>query len=149
MVKVRVTLKEVATSAGVSYQTVSKVINKQVQVSKETEERIWDAIHKLGYRPNYTARSLRSQRSFTIGYSWPPAPPDQANPILDQFLQSMFQAAEQRGYYLLSFPFHADRAEHLAAYTDLIDPEHIQGYAEIARLPKPFGFTEYGPHGPD
>ena len=36
----------------------------------------------------------------------------------------------------------------LDAYTDLIDPKHIQGYDEIARLPKPFGFTEYGPHGP-
>lgn len=35
----------------------------------------------------------------------------------------------------------------LDAYTDLIDPEHIKGYAEVAALPKPFGFTEYGPHG--
>jgi len=36
----------------------------------------------------------------------------------------------------------------LDAYTDFIDPQHIQGYAELATLPKPFGFTEYGPHGP-
>jgi mannan endo-1,4-beta-mannosidase len=36
----------------------------------------------------------------------------------------------------------------LDAYTDLIDPKHIHGYAEIARLPKPFGFIEFGPHGP-
>jgi mannan endo-1,4-beta-mannosidase len=35
----------------------------------------------------------------------------------------------------------------LDAYTDLIDLEHIKGYAEVAALPKPFGFTEYGPHG--
>jgi mannan endo-1,4-beta-mannosidase len=35
----------------------------------------------------------------------------------------------------------------LDAYTDHIDPEHIRGYDEIAALPKPFGFTEYGPHG--
>ena len=35
----------------------------------------------------------------------------------------------------------------LDAYTDFVDPEHIKGYAEIAALPKPFGFTEYGPHG--
>ena len=35
----------------------------------------------------------------------------------------------------------------LDAYTDFIDPEHIRGYKEIAALPKPFGFTEYGPHG--
>jgi mannan endo-1,4-beta-mannosidase len=36
----------------------------------------------------------------------------------------------------------------LDAYTDLIEPKHIRGYVEIARLPKPFGFTEFGPHGP-
>ena len=36
----------------------------------------------------------------------------------------------------------------LDAYTDFIDPEHIKGYAEVAALPKPFGFTEFGPHGP-
>lgn len=35
----------------------------------------------------------------------------------------------------------------LDAYTDLVDPEHVKGYPEIAALPKPFGFTEYGPHG--
>ena len=35
----------------------------------------------------------------------------------------------------------------LDAYTDFIDTNHILGYAEVARLPKPFGFTEFGPHG--
>jgi mannan endo-1,4-beta-mannosidase len=35
----------------------------------------------------------------------------------------------------------------LDAYTDFIDPEHIKGYTEVAKLSKPFGFTEYGPHG--
>ena len=35
----------------------------------------------------------------------------------------------------------------LDAYTDFIDPEHIRGYKEISALPKPFGFTEFGPHG--
>jgi len=35
----------------------------------------------------------------------------------------------------------------LDAYTDFVDPEHIKGYKEITALPKPFGFTEFGPHG--
>lgn len=35
----------------------------------------------------------------------------------------------------------------LDAYTDFIDPDHIKGYEEVAQLGKPFGFTEYGPHG--
>jgi mannan endo-1,4-beta-mannosidase len=37
----------------------------------------------------------------------------------------------------------------LDAYTDFVDTNHILGYPEIARLPKPFGFTEFGPHGPE
>ncbi len=37
----------------------------------------------------------------------------------------------------------------LDAYTDFVDTNHIQGYAELARIHKPFGFTEYGPHAPN
>ena len=37
----------------------------------------------------------------------------------------------------------------LDAYTDFVDPQHIRGYDAVARLPKPFGFTEFGPHGPE
>ena len=36
----------------------------------------------------------------------------------------------------------------LDAYTDNVDPAHIHGYDEVAAIHKPFGFTEYGPHGP-
>src|SRR4029079_18976220 len=35
----------------------------------------------------------------------------------------------------------------LDAYTDFVNPEHIQGSAEVLQLPKPFGCTQYGPHG--
>jgi mannan endo-1,4-beta-mannosidase len=36
----------------------------------------------------------------------------------------------------------------LDAYTDHVDTKHILGYPEVAALPKPYGFTEFGPHGP-
>ena len=123
----RVTLKQVAARASVSYQTVSKVINHQVHVTAETEKRIWDTVLELGYTPSYTARSLRSQRSHTIGYTWEPSPPDQANPILDQFLQSMFSAAEKRGYYLLCFPY-PEPVKQLEAYRDLIDTGRVDAF---------------------
>lgn len=123
-----VTLKQVASSAGVSYQTVSKVLNRQIQVTKETEDRIWEAARTLGYRPSFVARSLRTQRAFTIGYSWRPSPPDQENIILDQFLQSMFLAAEERGYYLLCFPYHTDIDKHLTTYSELIETRRVDGF---------------------
>jgi DNA-binding LacI/PurR family transcriptional regulator len=128
MEKRHVTLKQVASSAGVSYQTVSKVLNRQIQVTKETEDRIWEAARTLGYRPSFVARSLRAQRAFTIGYSWPPSPPGRENIILDQFLQSMFLAAEERGYYLLCFPYHADINKHLATYNELIETRRVDGF---------------------
>lgn len=123
----RVTLKEVATQAGVSYQTVSKVLNGQVHVSKPTEERIRQAARALGYRPNHIARSLRSHQTKLIGYSWEDTPPNQFNPILDQFLESMVQAAEGYGYHLLAFPFrHGD--ERLALYRELIDTNRVDAF---------------------
>ena len=128
MIKRHVTLKQVASSAGVSYQTVSKVLNRQIQVSKETEDRIWEAARKLGYRPSFVARSLRTQRAFTIGYSWPPSSPDQENILLDQFLQSMFIAAEKSGYYLLCFPYHVDVTKHLATYIELVETRRVDGF---------------------
>lgn len=128
MNKRHVTLKQVASSAGVSYQTVSKVLNRQIQVSKDTEDRIWEAARTLGYRPSFTARSLRTQRTFTIGYSWPPSSPDQENIILDQFLQSMFLAAEERGYYLLCFPYHSNFEKHLSTYDELIETRRVDGF---------------------
>jgi DNA-binding LacI/PurR family transcriptional regulator len=128
MDKRHVTLKQVAKLAGVSYQTVSKVLNRQIQVTKETEERILQAAQTLGYRPSFVARSLRTQRAFTIGYSWPPSSPDRENIILDQFLQSMFLAAEERGYYLLCFPYHTNVEKHLATYNELIETRRVDGF---------------------
>lgn len=124
----RVTIKEVAARANVSYQTVSKVINHKVEVLPETEERIWVAVEELGYKPNYTARSLRSKRSCTIGYTWSPTPHGLTNPILDQFLQSMFHTAEQAGYYLLCFPFHEENERQLKVYSELIDTGRVDGF---------------------
>jgi len=64
----RVTITEVAKRAGVSIQTVSNFVNRKVPVSEETASRVLSAINELGYIPNWTGRSLRSQRSGNIGY---------------------------------------------------------------------------------
>jgi DNA-binding LacI/PurR family transcriptional regulator len=61
------TLRDVAREAGVSYQTVSRVINQHPYVAEETRERVEAAIRTLGYRPNKAARSLAGSRSFTLG----------------------------------------------------------------------------------
>ncbi len=159
MAKSHVTVKEVAIAAGVSYQTVSKVINHQIQVTDETKKRIWDAVNALGYKPSYNARSLRAQRSFTIGYSWPPPPPNQFSPILDNFLHSMFLAAEAHGYYLLTFPYHENSQNNLATYNSLIDTGRVDGFVlssieyndpqVLLLLERKFPFVAFGRSNPE
>ncbi len=65
--KKRVTIKDVARAAGVSTQTVSRVMNKFSYVSNETRHRVESVVEQMGYRPSTLARSLIQQRSFTIG----------------------------------------------------------------------------------
>ena len=63
----RPSMFEVAKLAGVSHQTVSRVINHSPDVSDATRERVQKAIDELGYRPSNSARALASRRSRTIG----------------------------------------------------------------------------------
>ncbi len=63
----RITLNDVALLAGVSSQTVSRVVNNHPYVSEDTRRRVLTAIRKLNYHPNRAARSLATRRSCTIG----------------------------------------------------------------------------------
>ncbi|MGL5635084.1 MAG: LacI family DNA-binding transcriptional regulator [Sarcina sp.] len=60
-------IKDVAREAGVSIATVSRVLNDIDVVNEETKKKVQEAIKKLGYRPNIVARSLKTQRTRTIG----------------------------------------------------------------------------------
>lgn len=60
-------MADVARLAGVSHQTVSRVVNGQNNLRPETRERVQQAIRQLGYRPNSAARALVTRRSATIG----------------------------------------------------------------------------------
>ena len=62
----RVTILEVAQESGVSYQTVSRVINEHPNVAPETRSRILDVIKRFNYRPSKAARSLASKYSSTL-----------------------------------------------------------------------------------
>lgn len=122
-----ITLKDVARRAGVSYQTVSKVLRDEIQVSPDTRARIEAAVAELGYKPNTAGRSLRTKTSLLIGYSWKPNFQSRVNPILEQFLRSIVQAAEQSSYHILLFPY-CIQDDMLTAYRDLIRTNRIDGF---------------------
>ena len=66
MVK-RITIRDVAAHAGVSHQTISRVINNKGEVSPETRARVQVAMRDLGYRPNAIARSMAVGRTYMAG----------------------------------------------------------------------------------
>lgn len=63
----RATVRDVAEAAGVSAQTVSRVVNQSGYVSADARRRVLDAVARLGYSPNVLGRSLRSTRSPMVG----------------------------------------------------------------------------------
>jgi LacI family transcriptional regulator len=63
----RLTIRDVAAAAGVSTQTVSRVINNRPDVAPETLERVREVIRETGYAPNMLARGLTQGRSHVLG----------------------------------------------------------------------------------
>lgn len=62
-----VSMADVARVAGVSQQTVSRVVNDMPNVSDKTRERVKAAMDELGFRPSYAGRSLRGGRYRSVG----------------------------------------------------------------------------------
>jgi LacI family transcriptional regulator len=93
----RVTIKQVAQAAGVSTQTVSRVLNDRPDVAPDTRQRVKHIIASLGYQPSALARSLIQQRSYTLGVV--SAGLNYTGPSRTLFGISL--EAEQMGYTLL------------------------------------------------
>jgi len=63
----RSTIRQVASAAGVSTQTVSRVLNERPDVAVDTRRKVQAVIDRMGYQPSALARSLIQQRSYTLG----------------------------------------------------------------------------------
>src|SRR3954454_932002 len=89
-------MADVAARAGVSHQTVSRVVNHHPHVAPRTRERVLHAIAELGYRPNAAARALVTGSTRTIGFVTVSI--NQYGPA--QTLVGLEQAARAAGYSL-------------------------------------------------
>ncbi len=121
--KKRVTIKVVAQEAGVSTQTVSRVLNNRSDVAPETRQRVKDVIQHLGYHPSAVARSLIQQRSYTIGVVT--AGLDYLGPA--QTLNGITQSAEALGYSLLLKELPDLRAEGIDAVLQSLLARQVDG----------------------
>jgi DNA-binding LacI/PurR family transcriptional regulator len=121
-------MADVARLAGVSHQTVSRVVNGQDNLRPETRERVEQAIRQLGYRPNSAARALVTKRSATIGVIgsksgyWGPS-------TVHRTIQA---AGKQAGYFVSSVNLQSlARAELSDAINHLRD-QRVEGIVLIA-----------------
>jgi LacI family transcriptional regulator len=93
-----VTIRDVAGESGVSVTTVSMVLNNGPsarRISEPTRKRIWKVANRLGYRPNLFARSLRSNRSRSLGV----VVFDITDPYCAQILRAIENHLQPSGYF--------------------------------------------------
>jgi LacI family transcriptional regulator len=94
----QVTIRSVATAAGVSMSTVSNVLSgRHEQMAVETRERVLAAIELLNYQPNHAARSLVTRRTATIGLIMS----EVTNSLYPPVTVGAEEACRQAGYGLL------------------------------------------------
>jgi len=119
----RPTIKEVAAAAGVSTQTVSRVVNSRPDVSDSTRQRVQQVINELGYQPSALARSLIQQRSYTLGVVT--AGLQFVGP--SRTLKGIASAAEDAGYSLLLKGLPHFQTDDISPIIDALKSRHVDG----------------------
>lgn len=93
----RVTMRDVASRAGVSVATVSHVINHTRFVSEEMKQAVLKAVEELDYRPDTMARSFKTGKKYAIGI----IVPDIANPVWAMIIDEIETILSDQGYRLI------------------------------------------------
>jgi len=124
-------MHDVARVAGVSHQTVSRVLNDHPSVRPETRERVRAAIVELGYRPNPIARALVTRRTHTIGVLAPAS--NLFGPA--SLVIAVEQAARQHGWYVSLASLSDFDPPSVAAAIDHFLSQQVDGLVVVAPVP--------------
>ncbi len=141
----KATLADVASKAGVSITTASRVLNHSKRVSAKVAHRVESAAADLGYFPHGLARSLRTHKTFTVGL----VVPDITNPFFAEVSYSIEQCLAENGYmcmlcntgrlvererqYIQSLVEKSIDGLVLISYE--LDSKHIDRVSRLTRLP--------------
>ncbi|MGI8680045.1 MAG: LacI family DNA-binding transcriptional regulator [Jatrophihabitans sp.] len=90
-------IRGVASAAGVSPATVSRVLNGSTEVNQVMRERVLAAVRELGYRPNGAARSLRTRATMVLGIIIS----DITNPFFTAMVRGVEDTAQAAGYSVI------------------------------------------------
>jgi LacI family transcriptional regulator len=127
-----VTIQDVAKTAGVSVSTVSRVLNRKVDVASETKDRIHSVIDDLGYATNLAARSMRSQKKNLVGLIMP----DIAYPFAIEVMKGVNRAIAESEFDLLVYTTgdvrKSGRASHEQKYVSLLTNSISDGVIIVA-----------------
>ncbi len=92
-----VTIYDVAREANVSMATVSRVVNNNPNVKPQTRKKVFEAIERLGYRPNAVARGLASKKTTTVGV----VIPDISNTMYSEVVRGIEDIANMYHYNII------------------------------------------------
>src|SRR5438270_3670018 len=124
-----ISLKKLAEHLGLSPATVSLVINRSPvadSIPQETKDRVLSAARELNYRPNFFARSLRTQRSFTIGVMVPEVSEGYAAMVMSGIEDHLLN--EGYFYFVAS---HRHRADLIEEYAQLFLGRSVDGLIAV------------------
>ncbi len=118
----RITISDVAKRAGVSSMTVSRVLNHKGEISFSTRKLVQQAIDELDYRPSTVARSLKTNRTMTIGMIIP----DVTNPFFPEIVRGVEDTAWAQNYTMVLCNTAEDRAREEATLR-LLEANRVDG----------------------
>jgi LacI family transcriptional regulator, galactose operon repressor len=129
----KATIKDVAKLAGVSFKTVSRVINREPSVGEALQAKVWAAIEELGYQPNLSARQLRGAASF-IAFIY-----DNPNShYVIEMQHGILEECKRQGFELLIHPTDSTDADYINELRQLVSNGHVAGLV----LTPPFSESE-------
>ncbi len=127
------TIIQVATSAGVSTATVSRVLSHPDRVAEKTRLHVLGVVEALGYRPNVAARSLRTLRAAKILLTVP----DISNPFFASVIRGAEEAARDAGYGVVVGDTRHDPVIE-DQYAEMLSRREVDGLIFLGhRLPDP------------
>ncbi|WP_395403267.1 LacI family DNA-binding transcriptional regulator [Pseudoduganella sp. UC29_106] len=121
------TMKQVAERAGVSTTTVSHVLNNTRVVSEDVQERVRAAMKELRYIPSAVARSLKGDKTHTIGMMIP----NNTNPYFAELIQGIEDASFKQGYNVILCNAYDDTRKQ-TAYLQVLMEKRIDGLILVA-----------------
>jgi LacI family sucrose operon transcriptional repressor len=110
------TLKDVAKESGVAVETVSRVLNNRGYISEKTRKKVYDAMEKIGYRPNLVARTLSKGRSDAIAVIVPHI----THPYFAKVISEVERVAEEKHYqvFLYNSSGDPDKEQNVLAFCE-------------------------------